>query len=70
MKLNEKNYPCRICNRVYHLKCIEQKGLLRSEQEKEIILQAFSNIGWSCYECVNFDKKILPIKLKIDLFKI
>lgn len=45
-------YPCRICTKVFHMKCIEQKGFLRSEEERKLILQAYSNIGWSCFECV------------------
>ena len=52
-KPDEVNYPCRICTKVFHMSCYEQKGRLRSKQERKLLLQAFSNIGWSCYDCVS-----------------
>ena len=45
-------FPCRICTGSFHEKCLQEKGLLKSEEERSILRQALSNIGWSCYSCV------------------
>ena len=66
-EINELSYPCRICTRVFHVKCYEQKGYIRNHYEKKLMLQGFNNIGWSCYNCVklnefqNFFLKVNPI---------
>jgi hypothetical protein len=51
--MHETVYPCRVCTKIFHMKCVEKKGLLKNDIEKKSMLQAFSNIGWSCFECVN-----------------
>ncbi len=49
---NETTYLCRVCTRVFHVKCLEEKGHLKSDLDRELVLQAYSNIGWSCIKCV------------------
>ena len=45
-------YPCRVCTRAFHRKCIESCKEC-SQTEKDTIDRRHTNTGWSCYLCVS-----------------
>ncbi|KAI3384128.1 hypothetical protein SNEBB_000259 [Seison nebaliae] len=61
-------YPCRICNRVYHLPCLKSIGMISSDVDEFLVKQAYSNIGWSCPIC-NDLSKLIPEEDVIELME-
>ena len=51
-KYKEVWYPCRICDRVFHKKCIISRGDVH-QNDIDTIEKANTNIGWSCHLCVS-----------------
>ena len=46
-------HGCRICDKLYHHLCLEQKGHLSDELDARALEESESEIGWSCPDCVS-----------------
>ena len=45
-------FECRVCGKVFHKACLEKTGQYTHE-EVAMVDRAFTNMGWSCAECVS-----------------
>ena len=53
----EDVYPCRVCTRAFHKKCVELLSDSECSQfDKETMDRRHTNSGWSCYKCVSTNK--------------
>ncbi|KAL8615988.1 hypothetical protein ACOMHN_014950 [Nucella lapillus] len=48
----DRNYPCRVCTRVFHPDCLRDSGKCRPADLKAAT-RALTNQGWSCFHCSN-----------------
>ncbi|XP_071168767.1 PHD finger protein 24-like [Mytilus edulis] len=66
----EDVYPCRVCTRAFHKKCVELLSDSECSQfDKETMDRRHTNSGWSCYKCVNLSH-LLTDKETSTLFEI
>ena len=48
----EPFHGCRVCDKVYHHECLEQKGYLQDPLSVDACNESETEVGWSCPECV------------------
>jgi len=59
-------HGCRICDKLYHQLCLEQKGGISDELNSKALAESETSVGWSCPDCENiFDLLTESEKRKI-----
>ncbi|KAL5005946.1 hypothetical protein ScPMuIL_017104 [Solemya velum] len=63
-QFKEVGYPCRVCDRVFHLECLQQCNECHPA-DLITVARAHTNGGWSCYLCADLSSLLTPVEMKV-----